>query len=195
MCPFLDAFNAMGNLVGSPPLMINETTLTLEHVMEILDAIEKKMLTEEHIENLDKKMHNFATKIGSKAGEVFKLLKEKGTVIHERIEESPSRINKLEEIFSNLSTAFASAKTIKKTPVKISKVTQVTKNKDATSSNNKGDLKMISIHPNFVEVVRDPIDKNEFLNFMPRSFAILLANSSKKSDCVIKELENKDDNT
>ena len=43
--------------------------------MEILEAIEKKMLTEEHIENLDKKMHNFSTKIGSKAGEVFKLLK------------------------------------------------------------------------------------------------------------------------
>src|SRR6266516_1741682 len=78
MCPSLDAFNAMGNLVGSPPLMVNETTLTLEHVMERLDAIEKKMLTEEHMENLDKKMHNFATKIGSKAGENFKLLKEKG---------------------------------------------------------------------------------------------------------------------
>ena len=46
MCPSLDAFNALENLVGSPPLMINETTLTLEHVMERLDAIEKKMLTE-----------------------------------------------------------------------------------------------------------------------------------------------------
>ena len=55
--------------------MINETTLTLEHVMERLDAIEKKMLTKEHFKNLDKKMHNFATKFGSKAGEVFKLLK------------------------------------------------------------------------------------------------------------------------
>ena len=64
------------------------------------------------MEIIDKKMHNFATKIGSKAGVIFKLLKEKGTVIHERIEESPSQINKLEEIFSNLSTAFASAKTI-----------------------------------------------------------------------------------
>ena len=39
-----DAFNALGNLVGSPPLMINETILTLEHVMERLDVIEKKML-------------------------------------------------------------------------------------------------------------------------------------------------------
>src|SRR3989337_1767272 len=128
--------------------MINETTLTLEHVMERLDAIEKKMLTKEHLENLDKKMHNLASKIGSKAGEVFKLLKEKGTIIHERIEESPSRIDKLEEIFSNLRTAFASAKNIEKTPIKISKITQVTKNKGETSNNsNKGDLKKISIHP------------------------------------------------
>ena len=62
MCPSLDAFNAMGNLVGSPPLMISETTLTLEHVMERLDAIERKMLTKEHVENLDKKMHNFPLK-------------------------------------------------------------------------------------------------------------------------------------
>ena len=68
MCPSLDAFNAMGSLVGPPPLRINETTLTLEHVMERLDAIEKKMLTEEHIENLDRKMHNFASKIVSKVG-------------------------------------------------------------------------------------------------------------------------------
>ena len=75
MCPSVDAFSAMRKLVGSSPLMINETTLTLEHVMERLDAIEKKMITKEHIENLGKKMHNFATKIGSKAGEVLKLLK------------------------------------------------------------------------------------------------------------------------
>ena len=163
----------MGNLVGSPPLMINETTLTLEHVMERFDAIEMKMLTKEHIENLDKKMHNFATKIGSKAGEVFKLLKERGTIIHERIEESLSRIDKLEEIFSNLSTAFASAKTIEKPPVKIGKITQVTKNKGATSCNNcKEDLKMISIHPDFVEDIRDPLGKNEFFKFVPRSIVI-----------------------
>ena len=57
--------------------MINETTLTLEHVMERLDAIEKKMITKEHLANLDKKMHNLANKIGSKAGDALKLLKEK----------------------------------------------------------------------------------------------------------------------
>ena len=161
MCSSLDAFNAMGNLVGSSPLMVNETTLTLEHVMERLDAIEKKMLTEEHIGNFDKNMHNFATKIRSNAGEVFKLLKEKGTVIHERIGESPARIDKLEEIFSNLSMAFTSTKTIENTPIKTGKAPQVTKNKGATSSNNsKEDLKMISINPDFVEVIRDPLGNN-----------------------------------
>ena len=46
--------------------------------MERLDVIEKKMLTEEHIENWDKKMHNFATMTGSNAEEVFKFLKEQG---------------------------------------------------------------------------------------------------------------------
>ena len=195
MCPSLDAFNAMGNLVGSPPLMINETIMTLEHVMERLDAIEKKMLTEDHIENMDKKMHNFSTKIGSKAGEGLKLLKEKGTVIHERIEQRPSRIDKLEEIFSNLSTAFASAKTIEKTPLKIGKVTQVTKNKGSTSSNsNKEDLKMISIHPDFVEVIRDPFCKNEFFQFIPRSIVIEIfyAKSLKDPKCLIEELDKGD---
>ena len=66
------------------------------------------------MEIIHKNMHKFATNLGSKAGDIFKLLKERGTLIHERIEESPSRIDKLEEIFSNLSMAFASAKTIEK---------------------------------------------------------------------------------
>ena len=193
MCPSLDAFNALGNLVGSAPLMINEAIITLENVMERLDAIEKKMLTEEHIENLDRKMQSYANKIGSKVGEVFKLIKGKGTIIHERIEESPSRIDKLEEFFSNQGTAFASAKT----PVKISKTTQVTKNKGATSSNDKGDLKMISIHPNFIEVMRDPFCKIMFFNLVPRSIVVenLYAKSLKNSKCLIEELENKDDKT
>ena len=47
MCPSTDAFNAMRNLVGSPPILVNGTTLTLEHVMQRLDAIENKMPTVE----------------------------------------------------------------------------------------------------------------------------------------------------
>src|SRR6266511_3674872 len=93
--------------------------------------------------------------------------------MHDRIEESPSQIDKLEEIFSNLSAAFASSKTIEKTPIKIGKTIQVTKNKSATPShNNKEDLKMISIHPNFVEVMRDPLCKNKFLKLVPRNIVI-----------------------
>ena len=68
MCPSLDAFNALGNLVGSPPLMINETIVTIEHVMERLDAIENKMLTEENIEKLDKKCKVMLLKLGQKRG-------------------------------------------------------------------------------------------------------------------------------
>ena len=81
------------------------------------------------------------------------MLKEKGTIIHERIEESPSRVDKLEEIFSNLSTTFTATKIIKETPVK----SRRSKNKGATpSDSNKEDLNMISIHPDFVEVIKDP---------------------------------------
>ena len=102
--------------MGAPPIIINKTILTLEHVMQRLDVIEKKMVTLEQVENLDKKMQNLANKFGSKGGDVFKLLRKKETIINKRIGESPSRIDKLEEFFSNLSSAFSSAKTIENRP-------------------------------------------------------------------------------
>ena len=79
MCLSMDAFNAMGNLVGSPPITVNETTLTLEHVMQRLEAIENKIPTIEHLDNLDKKIHNHITQFGSKVGIALKTLKEKRT--------------------------------------------------------------------------------------------------------------------
>ena len=103
----------------------------------------------------------------------------------------------MKEIFGNLSTAFSSIKTIEKTPIKIGKITQVTKNKGSTSSNNsKEDLKMISIQPDLVEVIRDPLGKNEFFKFVPSSIVIenLYAKSLMDSKCLIEEL-NKDDKT
>ena len=99
----------------------------------------------------------------------------------------------MEEIFSNLSTAFTTTKIIEETPVK----SRRSRNKGATSSDsNKGDLKMISIHPDFVEVIRDPFRKNEIFEFIPRSVVIeeLYANSLKGSKCLIEELD-KDDKT
>ena len=64
----LDAYNAMIDLVGSPPLMVNETVLTLEHVMQRFNIIENKITTIELVENLDKKINNNITQIGSKVG-------------------------------------------------------------------------------------------------------------------------------
>ena len=86
---------------------------------------------------------------------------------------------------------------MKKTPVKIGKTAQVTKNKGVTSShNNKEDLKMISIHPDFVEVIRDPFCNNKFFYFIPRGVFIeyLFAKSLKDSKCLIEELD-KDNKT
>ena len=110
------------------------------------------------------------------------------------MEESPSRIDKLEEIFSNLGSTFPSVKTIEKTPTsKNWKSKHVSKNKGAASSSNNEDLKMISIHPNFVEVIKSPTCKNEFFNLIPRSIIIenMHAKSLKNSKCLIEELENK----
>lgn len=188
MCPPLDAFNALGNLVGSPPLMVNGTILTLEHVMQKLDAIETNMITLEHVERLETKMQNLANRFGSKLGDAIKILREKEPIIHDRLEESPARIDKLEEILSNLSLAFSSINTTEKTPTKISKGTR---SKGETSSSNKGDLKMISVHPDFVDVIY----KSEFFNFLPRSFAFenSYAKVLRDSKCSIEELEtNKD---
>ena len=75
----VDSYGALIDLVGSPPLMINGTTLTLEHVMRRLDIIENKVATFELIENLDKKIHNQITQYRSKVGMTLKNLKGEGT--------------------------------------------------------------------------------------------------------------------
>ena len=74
---------------------------------------------------------------------------------------------------------------------------EATRNKGATSSiSNNEDLKMISVHPDFFDVLRDPFCKNEIFKFTPRSIAIegLYAKSLKDSKCLIEELD-KDDKT
>ena len=99
----------------------------------------------------------------------------------------------MEEIFSNLSMAFTTTKIIEETPVK----SRRSKNKGATpSDSNKGDLKMISIHSDFVEVIKDPFCKNEIFEFIPRSVVIenLYVKSLRDSKCLIEELD-KDDKT
>ena len=69
-----DSYNAMTELFGSPPLMVNGT-LTLEHVMQRLEIIENKVATVELLENLDRKIHNEITQYGSKVGVILKFFK------------------------------------------------------------------------------------------------------------------------
>jgi hypothetical protein len=192
----MDAFNAMGNLVGSPPITINETSLTLEHVMRRLEIIESKMSTMEHIENLDRKTHNHITQYGSRVGTTLKMMKEKEPIIDEVLKQSPSRIDRLEEVISNLGSTFSSVKTIERTtPSKNCKFMYVPKNKVATSSKGSEDLKMISVHPNFIDLIKEPIYENNFLNFVPRNLVIrnMYFKPPRKRGCVIEEV--KDDNT
>ncbi|KAE8820698.1 Far1 [Hordeum vulgare] len=140
----IDSYRAIINLVGSPPLMVNGTILTLEHVMQRLDAIENKIATVELIEGLDRKIHNKISQYGSKVGNFLKLLKEKELIVNDS-----SRIGKLEDVITNLGSAFAAVQntpniTLKKTvkPVFVPKASGESSNKDEN-------LKMINDHATY----------------------------------------------
>ena len=146
----VDSYGAVINLVGSPPLMVNGTTLTLEHVMRRLDVIENKVATIELIENLDKKIHNQITQYGSKVGMVLKNLKEKEPTVNEKLGHDSARIGKLEDVITNLGSAFAA---VQNTPNfahnKVTKSVFVPKNSGESSSKKDENLKMISDHATY----------------------------------------------
>ena len=97
----------MIDLFVPPPLLVNGTILTLEYVMQRLEIIENKVANVELIENLDKKIHNQITQYGSKVGVALKFFKEKGPIVNERIDQDSTRIGKLEDIITNLGSAFS----------------------------------------------------------------------------------------
>ena len=98
----------MLDLFGPPPLLVNGTILTLEHVMQRLEIIENKIGTVEFIENLYKKIHNQITQYGSRVGVTSNFFKEKEPIVNERIDLDSTRIGKLEDIITNLGSAFSS---------------------------------------------------------------------------------------
>ncbi|KAE8820751.1 Far1 [Hordeum vulgare] len=144
----VDSYGAIMNLVGSPPLMVNGTTLTLEHVMQRLDAIENKIATIELIEGLDRKIHNQITQYGSKVGMVLKNLREKEPIVNDS-----SRIGKLEDVITNLGSAFAA---VQNTPNLKKTVKSVFVPKASGESSNKDeDLKMINDHTTYGLSIKD----------------------------------------
>ncbi|KAE8786225.1 Far1 [Hordeum vulgare] len=140
----VDSYRAIMNLVGSPPLLVNGTTLTLEHVMLRLDAIERKNAIVELIEGLDRKIHNQITQYGSKVGIFLKNLREKELIVTDS-----SRIGKLEDVITNLGSAFS---VVQNTPnltlKKIVKSVFVPK-ASGESSNKDENLKMINDHTTY----------------------------------------------
>ena len=162
----------MIDLFGSPPLLVNGTMLTLEHVMQRLEIIENKVATVELIENLDKKIQNQITQYGSKVGVTLKNIKEKEPIVNERINQDSTRIDKLEGIITNLGTVFSSVKSTPSPPTKIAKLMYVPKNKGESSSKETADLKSISIHSNLVAIIKEPFVTNEFFNLVPKSLII-----------------------
>ena len=54
--------------------------------------------------------------------------------------------------------------TLKPPNAKIAKLMYVPKNKGESSSKENEDLKAISVHPNFFNIIKEPIVTNEFLD-------------------------------
>ena len=131
-----------------------------------------RFCTVELIENLDKKIHNQITQYGSRVGVTLKNLKEKETIVNEKIDLDSARIDKLEDIITNLGSAFSSVKNTPKPPTKTSKFIYVPKNKGESSSKGDADLKSLSVLPNCLSIVKEPFATNEFLEFLPKGLAI-----------------------
>ncbi|KAE8814016.1 Far1 [Hordeum vulgare] len=140
----VDSYGAIMNLVGSPPLMVNGTTLTLDNVMQRLDAIENKIATTELIEDLDRKIHNQITQYESKVGMVFKNLREKEPIVNDS-----SRIGKLEDVITNLGSAFAALQNTPNLTLKNTVKSIFVPKASGESSNKDEDLKMINDHTTY----------------------------------------------
>jgi len=115
-------------------------------------------------------------------------------MVNEKIDQDSTRIDKIEDIITKLGSAFCS---VKSTPsnAKISKLMYVPKIKGETSSKGNADLKSISVHPNFLAILKEPFATNDFLDFIPRSLIINKKETPRSYRCLIEELPTKDGNT
>ena len=98
-------------------------------------------------------------------------------IVNEKINQDSTRIDKLEDIITNLGTAFSFVKNTPSPPTKIAKLMYVPKNKGESSSKETADLKSISIHPNLFAIIKEPFVTNEFFDLVPKS---LIINNKKK---------------
>ncbi|KAE8795757.1 Far1 [Hordeum vulgare] len=146
----IDSYGAIMNLVGSPPLMVNGTTLTLEHVMQRLDAIENKIATIELLEDLDRKIHNQITQYGSKVEMILKNLREKEPIVNDS-----SRIGKLEDVITNLGSAFAAVQNTPNLTLKKTVKSVFVPKASGESSNKDENIKMTNDHTTYGLSIKD----------------------------------------
>ena len=78
--------------------------------MQRHEIVENKFATIELIENLDRKIHDQITQYGSKVGVALNFFTEKGPMVNEKIDQDSTRIDKIEDIITNLGSAFSSVK-------------------------------------------------------------------------------------
>ena len=102
----------------------------------------------------------------------MKNLKEKEPIVNEKIDLDSARISKLEDIITNLGSAFSHMKDTPKPPTKTTKLIYIPKNKGETSSKEYADLKSICVLPNGLSIIKEPFATNEFLEFLPKGLAI-----------------------
>ena len=102
-----------------------------------------------------------------------------------------------EDIITNLGSAFSSVKNTPNPPTtKVAKFIYVPKNKGESSSKKNEDLKSISVHPNFLDIIKELFATNEFLDFLPKGLIIAKKGETLKNyKCSIEELSDKDGTT
>ena len=117
--------------------------------MRRLDIIENKVATIELIENLDKKIHNKITQYGSKVGMTLKNLKEREPTVNEKLGHDSARIGKLEDVITNLGSAFAAGQNTPNITLKKTVKSVFVPKASGESSNKDEDLKMINDHTTY----------------------------------------------
>ena len=91
-------------------------------------------------------------------------MREKEPLVNEKINQDSTRIDKLEDIITNLGSAFSAMRnTSNPLPTKVAKFMYVPKNKGESSSKENADIKSISVHPNFFAIIKEPFATNDYL--------------------------------
>ena len=84
-----------------------------------------------------------------------KTLKEKDTIIDERIEQGLNRIDKMEEVIDKVGSAFTPPKAnTSASRNKNTKFIYIPKSVSTPPTQRNEDLKMISVHPNFISFTK-----------------------------------------